>query len=56
MRLSAATGIPMISSMLSRMSVSQCAEAIQMLAHPVVHRDLIPKLPNQKDLLLLVGC
>lgn len=46
MRLSAATGIPMISSMLSRMSVSQCAEAIQMLAHPVVHRDLIPKLPN----------
>jgi hypothetical protein len=45
----------MISAMLSRMSVSQSAEAIQMVANPVVRRDLVPKLPNQKDLLLLVG-
>jgi hypothetical protein len=55
MRLSAATGLPMISAMLSRMSISQCAESIQLMSNPVVHRDLIPKLPNQKDLLLLVG-
>ena len=55
MRLSAATGLPMISAMLSRTSVGQTAEAIQMLANPVVHRDLIVKLPNQKDILLLVG-
>jgi hypothetical protein len=55
MRISAATGLPLISAMLSRSSTGQTAEAIQMLADPVVHRDLIAKLPNHKDILLLVG-
>ncbi|HUR29898.1 MAG TPA: hypothetical protein VMZ69_00630, partial [Saprospiraceae bacterium] len=55
MRISAATGLPMISAMLSRISTSHAAESIQMLAHPIIERDILPKLPNQKDLLLLVG-
>jgi len=55
MRISAATGLPMISAMLSRTSVSQSAEAIQMIAHPIIKKDLIDKLPNQKDILLLEG-
>jgi hypothetical protein len=55
MRISAATGLPMISAMLSRISNSRCAEAIQMLSHPLIKRDLLSKLPNEKDILLVVG-
>ncbi|HJW28132.1 MAG TPA: hypothetical protein VJ508_02660, partial [Saprospiraceae bacterium] len=54
-RISAATGLPMINAMLSRMSIGQSAEAIQMLSNPLIRRDLVRKLPNQKDILLLVG-
>lgn len=55
MRISAATGLPMISAMLSRMSIGQTAEAIQMISHPLIRRDLPDKLPNQKDILVLLG-
>src|SRR5687768_7081739 len=55
MRISAATGLPMISAMLSRMSIGQTAEAIQMISHPLIKRELLDKLPNQKDILVLLG-
>jgi hypothetical protein len=55
MRISAATGLPMISAMLSRMSIGQTAEAIQMLSNPVIERSLPGKLPNDKDILILLG-
>ena len=55
MRISAATGLPMISAMLSRMSMGQTAEAIQMLSNPIIERSLPGKLPNDKDILILLG-
>ena len=45
----------MISAMLSRMSVSKMAKSIQMLSHPYIERELLKELPNQKDILLLLG-
>ncbi len=55
MRISAATGLPMVSAMLSRMSIGQTAGAIQMLSHPLIRRELPDRFPNQKDLLVLVA-
>ena len=55
LRISAATGIPLMSAMLSRMSVGQMAEAIQMLSNPVIERSLPGKLPNDKPILILLG-
>jgi hypothetical protein len=53
--ISMATGIPLINSMLSRISIGQTAEAIEMLANPLVERSLPGKFPNQKDILLILG-
>lgn len=55
MKLSASTGLPSISSMLSRISIGQTAEATELLASPLVHKSLVDKLPNKKNLLLVVG-
>ncbi len=55
MWFSASTGLPMINAMLSRMSNGHTAEAIQMLANPLIERDRLAHFPNQKDILLFVG-
>jgi hypothetical protein len=55
LHLSASTGLPMINAMLSRMSIGQTAEAIQMLANPLIVRDRLAHFPNEKDILLLLG-
>ena len=54
-RLSLATGLPMVNSMLSRIGLQHTLERVQMLASPLVERDLLQKFPNQKDILLIVG-
>jgi len=54
-RLSVATGLPMVNSMLSRIGLQHTLERVQMLSNPLVERTLLQKFPNQKDILLLVG-
>jgi len=54
-RISLATGIPQINSMLSRVSVGQSAEAIELISNPLIEKSLPSKFPNQKDILLLLG-
>lgn len=54
-RISLATGIPQINSMLSRVSVGQSAEAIELISNPLIDKSLPLKFPNQKDILLLLG-
>ncbi len=54
-RVSMATGLPMVNSMLSRIGLGHTLERVQMLSSPLVERTLLQKFPNQKDLLLLVG-
>lgn len=55
MRLSATTGLPLVSAMLSRMSVGQTAERIEFLSDPLIEKSLHNRFPNQKPLLLLRG-
>ena len=55
MRLSATTGLPLVSAMLSRMSIGQTAERIEFLSDPLIEKSLQNRFPNQKPLLLLRG-
>jgi len=54
-RMSLATGLPMVNSLLSRIGLSHTLERVQMLSNPLVERSMLQKFPNQKDILLLVG-
>lgn len=54
-RISMATGLPMVNSMLSRIGLQHALERVQMSSSPLVERSLLQKFPNQKDLLLIVG-
>lgn len=54
-RMSLATGLPMVNSMLSRIGLNHTLERVQMLSNPLVERTLLQKFPNQKDILILVG-
>lgn len=54
-RISLFTGLPMVNAMLSRQSTNQTAMATQMMSDPLISRELLPKLPNRKDLLLVLG-
>ncbi|MBC7777590.1 MAG: hypothetical protein H7246_19305 [Phycisphaerae bacterium] len=54
-RISMATGLPMVNSMLSRIGLQHTLERVQMLSNPLVERTMLQKFPNQKDILLLVG-
>lgn len=54
-RISMATGLPMVNSMLSRIGLQHTLERVQMLANPLVERTMLQKFPNQKDILLVVG-
>lgn len=55
MRMSVATGIPMINGMLSRIGLKHSMERVQMLSDPLIDREMLSKFPNQKDILLLLG-
>jgi hypothetical protein len=55
MRLSAATGLPMINAMLSRMSVSQTLLSMQFASNSVINKELLDFLEKDKPVLLLKG-
>ncbi|MCS7037825.1 MAG: hypothetical protein NZM41_14250 [Saprospiraceae bacterium] len=55
MRLSAATGLPLVNPTLSRIGTQHALERVQMFGHPLIERSLLAKLPSDKDLLLLHG-
>lgn len=55
MKISLATGLPIVNAMLSRMSVGQVSERIELLANPIIYKSLPEKFPNQKDLLIVLG-
>ncbi len=54
-RLSLATGLPIINPTLSRIGTQHVMERVQLFAHPLVERSLLPKLKPDKDILLLVA-
>lgn len=54
-RISLFTGLPMVNAMLSRQGTNQTALATQMLSDPLISRELLPKLPTRKDLLIVLG-
>lgn len=55
LRLSLATGLPLVNSMLSRIGLQHTLDRVQMLSHPLVERSLPAIFPNQKDILLVMG-
>ncbi|MBK8852219.1 MAG: hypothetical protein IPN73_18990 [Saprospiraceae bacterium] len=55
MRLSQTTGLPIVSAMLSRMSIGQTAERIEFLSDPLIKKSLHKRFPNSKPLLILRG-
>ena len=55
LQICVASGLPMIDLMLSRVSVSQMLEKLQLVSHPLIERELFQHLPNDKPILLLVG-
>lgn len=55
MRISAATGLPMLNAMLSRICTGHMAEGVQLTSHPVIPKERLSKLPNRKDILLVLG-
>ena len=55
MRISAATGIPLVNAMLSRMSIGQTAEAIELIAHPLIEKSLPDQFPSTQPLLVVLG-
>jgi hypothetical protein len=54
-RISLATGLPMVNSMFSRIGLNHSLERVQMLSNPLIERTLVSRFPNQKDILLVVG-
>jgi hypothetical protein len=55
MRISAASGLPLVNAMLSRMSIGQTAEAIELLAHPLIDKSLPNQFPTSQPLLVVLG-
>lgn len=55
LRISAATGLPLLNAMLSRISTGQCAEGVQLTSNLLIPRDRLAKLPNRKDILIVLG-
>lgn len=54
-KISKITGLPILNAMLSRMSIGQTGEKIELLANPLIYKSLPEKLPNQKDILIVLG-
>ncbi|MBK8699545.1 MAG: hypothetical protein IPN29_08380 [Saprospiraceae bacterium] len=55
MRISKATGLPIISAMLSRMSIGQTAERIEFLSDPLILKSLHHSFPDKRPILVLRG-
>lgn len=55
MRISAATGLPLVNAMLSRMSIGQTAEAIELLSHPLIEKSLPHQFSSKQPLLIVLG-
>jgi hypothetical protein len=55
MRLSLQSGLPLVNAMLSRMSIGQTSEAIELISHPYIEKSLPKKFPNSKDILVVLG-
>jgi len=55
LRISAATGLPLLNAQLSRISTGQAAEGIQLNSHPIIRKERLAKLPNKKDILVVLG-
>ncbi len=53
--VSSLTGIPMINARLSRNSTSKTLLATQMSSHPILHKDLMDRMLNDKPILLIEG-
>ena len=54
-KYSIASGLPLINGKLSRMSVSQCLSSMQLLADPLVKKDLLYRLSPEKDILFVTS-
>ena len=55
MNLSRSTGLPLLNAMLSRMSIGQTAERIELLANPLIDKSLPKNLKDQRDILIVLG-
>ncbi len=55
MNISRTTGLPLINAMLSRMSIGQTAEKVELHAHPYIRKSLVDKLDGEKDILIVLG-
>ena len=55
MSLSLQSGLPLVNAMLSRMSIGQTAEAIELISHPYIEKSLPEKFPSNKDILIVLG-
>lgn len=55
LQVSSSTGIPMINGRLSRNSTSRTLSSVQMSSHPLIKKEILDKLPNDKPLLLAQG-
>ena len=55
LQISSTTGIPMINGRLSRNSTSKTLLATQMSSHPLIKKEVLDQLPNDKPLLLVQG-
>ena len=53
-RYSLATGIPLLTGKLSRISLSQAARSVQWASHPWIERPGFASLPDRRDLLLVM--
>lgn len=53
-KASATTGLPLLASYVSRASVGQAMQHVQLLSSDLVEKELLTKFPNNKPLLLLV--
>jgi len=54
-RYSLTSGLPLINGKLSRMSVSQCLSSMELLADPMVKKDLLDQFSSEKDILFVVS-
>jgi len=55
MNISRTTGLPIINAMLSRMSIGQTAEKVELYAHPLIQKSFVEKLDPKKDILIVLG-
>lgn len=55
LQVSSATGIPMINGRLSRNSTSRTLTSVQVSSHPLIKKEILYKLPNDKPILLVQG-